>query len=102
MRKKVSIWLIIPTTISLILFFTAIIHRLQLNDVNYTKSILGPIQIIAVLLLLLYLINFFVIIYLIFKRRWKDILYNLLCIFLSLLFFILSMWINAPTLLYAT
>ena len=105
MRKLHFFILTVIVIISLVLLGGSLIHSYQLDHFpdSYTESILIPVEIISALLItVLNIINFIMIISSIIRKKGKMVLYSLLIGLASIILFISSLYIDAPTLLYMT
>lgn len=105
LKNNTAIRLIIITIITLILFISSILHRLQLPEGNqiYTTSLLVNIEMISMILLfILHFINFITFIIHIFKKNWGTLLLILAISIPLLILLFASMKIDEPTLLYMT
>lgn len=98
------IWNSIIVLVALILFFSSIAHRAQLEfwSDNYTTSILMNVVVTSTIIsTLLHIVNIFILLYLLFKNR-KLLLASFAIGAGSFTLFIYAFFIDSPTLLYAT
>jgi len=96
---------IIIMIMSIVLLISSILHSFQLNQSirEYTQSILVPIEILSMTsLLLMNLVNLVLFLKHILMRSWKKLLLTSCVIACSILLMIISMQIDAPTLIYMT
>jgi hypothetical protein len=102
--KSWLIWNSIIVFIALVLFFSSIAHRVQLEfwSDNYTTNILMNMVVKSMIIsILLHTVNIFILIYLLFKNR-KLLLISFVIGSGSFILFIFAVIIDSPTLLYAT
>ena len=102
--KKYRYYSIVIIT-ALVLLISATVHRFQLNISNslYTNNILIPIEMFSMIAIMLFtLVNVIILITNLIKRNWKQLLIIFCVIIISIVLMIISMNIDAPTLIYMT
>ena len=90
---------------TLVLLISATIHRIQLNisEDLYRSNILIPIEMLSMIAIFLFaLVNAIILVVNLIKRRWKRALIAFCVIIVSFTLMIVSMQIDAPTLIYMT
>jgi hypothetical protein len=102
MTKKLRNWNVIIVIVATALLASAGGHYLQLGDINtYKTSILLPAELfLAAALLLGYLAHFVILLSLIIKKHWHDLLWAFGAFILSLLIFGGALYIDPASLLY--
>jgi len=91
--------------ITLILLISASIHRIQMNisEDLYRSNILIPIEMFSLVIIFIFtLVNVIILIVNLIKRKWKRALIALCVIIISFVLMVVSMQIDAPTLIYMT
>ena len=98
-------WNIAIISISILLLISAILHRGQFNlsKQQYIKSIFTPIEIFSMIsIFVMNFVNVILLIKHIIKKQWKKLLITIGIIGFSTALMIISMQIDAPTLIYMT
>ena len=98
-------WNIAVILVSIILLVSATVHRgqLDLSRQEYVESLLIPIEMLSMIsIFLMNLVNFILLIKHLIKRQWKKLFITIGVMAFSIALLIISMQIDAPTLVYMT